>query len=224
MPPIRVVPSIKIVHVCPPIVVHTDSNNFRLVVQKLTGNGKNACEPLVHKRLHCFMASDDDGSDLPLDVNPSPMGYSRSPQAESTISTKLQLQTDQEVSTCSTSCSDDSLQGVTSTFVDPRQRPPHSPPLKRLRFGVSSNRESSNCKPTSPTSSNSSSSKLEDSSSPDVYKIDTIVSEILLEDEALEFISTPQGSPNSPSSIVPMPDIFLDFDDDLGEISADWNF
>ncbi|MCO5569049.1 hypothetical protein L7F22_022755 [Adiantum nelumboides] len=37
MPRHRVIPTVRIVHVCPPIMVHTDLSNFQTVVQELTG-------------------------------------------------------------------------------------------------------------------------------------------------------------------------------------------
>ncbi|MCO5587785.1 hypothetical protein L7F22_041737 [Adiantum nelumboides] len=37
MPRNRVIPTVRVVHVCPPIMVHTDLSNFQTVVQELTG-------------------------------------------------------------------------------------------------------------------------------------------------------------------------------------------
>lgn len=219
-------PSIKFVHVSPPIVVQIDSDNFRHVVQKLTGNGKNACETLNGNNKNCAMASDDDDPDLSLVASPNLVDHSGTPP--SSISELLQLQSEQEsVSTCSTSCSEDSLTGaVTGTSVDPRLQwlPEVGPPLKKLKFGVSNNRESSNyCKPATSSSSPRSSLRLQDCSSPEVQlKMDMLVSEILWHEETREFALTPQGSPPAPY-IVPVPDIFHDLYDDMDEISPDWN-
>ncbi|KAI5059715.1 hypothetical protein GOP47_0026034 [Adiantum capillus-veneris] len=60
MPRRRVIPTVRVVHVCPPILVHTDLSNFQAVVQELTGKRQMASMESVADLADCHVCNHHD--------------------------------------------------------------------------------------------------------------------------------------------------------------------
>lgn len=218
---VRVIPTVKVVHVCPPIMVQTDSTSFRCVVQELTGKRKSPSgsgpeSPSVDKT-PCSLGSDDK---LNLAATSLWNDQNQCCHCARSSNWKLLSQSEKEESprksdTWSTSYSDDSQQEVTSTSLDySHAHRSTGSRLKKSKLGTSNRLESSESKSSTP--------KLEEAGALGMIKIDMMVSELFSREEALDFAPTlPGSSPASPSStehyssVVAAPDIFSDLYNDL---------